>query len=118
MYPGKLHASDSATDCERGTEIGNNDRAAGVLTSAAKVQTNFFFSRTVRLKSDQFEELLRNADDPEGLHRQAKARATVVYYSSRMEAVSDLITLTYSLLIVDSRGEKATTGLPASCSKN
>jgi hypothetical protein len=36
----------------------------------------------------QFEELLRNADDSHGLHQQAKAHATIVYYSSRMEAVS------------------------------
>lgn len=38
----------------------------------------------------QFEESLRNVDDSQGLHQQAKARATIVYYSSRMEAVSDL----------------------------
>jgi hypothetical protein len=37
----------------------------------------------------QFEESLRNVDDSQGLHQQAKARATIVYYSSRMEAVSD-----------------------------
>ncbi|KAK0506685.1 hypothetical protein EDD18DRAFT_1059774, partial [Armillaria luteobubalina] len=51
------------------SELGNIDRAGGVLTSAAK-----------------FEELLRNAPDPDGTHRQARARAIVVYFSSRMEA--------------------------------
>ncbi|KIM81848.1 hypothetical protein PILCRDRAFT_8503 [Piloderma croceum F 1598] len=51
------------------TEIGNKDRAASILTSAAKL-----------------EESLRNTDDPQGLHQQPKARATIVYYSSRMEA--------------------------------
>ncbi|KAK0446558.1 uncharacterized protein EV420DRAFT_1313772 [Desarmillaria tabescens] len=51
------------------SELGNNDMAGSVLTSAAK-----------------FEELLRNAPDPDGTHRQARARAIVVYFSSRMEA--------------------------------
>ncbi|KAK0207833.1 hypothetical protein DFS33DRAFT_1408812 [Desarmillaria ectypa] len=51
------------------SELGNNDIAGSVLTSAAK-----------------FEELLRNAPDPDGTHRQARARAIVVYFSSRMEA--------------------------------
>ncbi|KAK0232662.1 hypothetical protein IW262DRAFT_1260291, partial [Armillaria fumosa] len=51
------------------SELGNIDRAGGVLTSAAK-----------------FEELLRNAPDPDGTHRQARTRAIVVYFSSRMEA--------------------------------
>lgn len=35
----------------------------------------------------QYEEDLRNADDTQGLHQQAQARAIVLYYSSRMEAV-------------------------------
>ncbi|KAK0197894.1 hypothetical protein F5146DRAFT_1099840 [Armillaria mellea] len=51
------------------SEQGNIDIAGSVLTSAAK-----------------FEELLRNAPDPDGTHRQARARAIVVYFSSRMEA--------------------------------
>ncbi|KAK0245171.1 hypothetical protein EDD85DRAFT_8484 [Armillaria nabsnona] len=51
------------------SELGNIDIAGSVLTSAAK-----------------FEELLRNAPDPDGTHRQARARAIVVYFSSRMEA--------------------------------
>ncbi|KAF8919136.1 hypothetical protein CPB85DRAFT_1429768 [Mucidula mucida] len=33
-----------------------------------------------------FEELLRNADDPEETHRQARACAIVVYFSARMES--------------------------------
>ncbi|KAF9029885.1 SPO22-domain-containing protein [Hymenopellis radicata] len=53
------------------SENGRNDLAGSVLTSAAK-----------------FEELLRNADDPEGTHRQARACAIVVYFSARMEAAS------------------------------
>ena len=36
----------------------------------------------------QFEEGLRNAADPNGLHQRAKIQATLLYYSSRMEAVS------------------------------
>ncbi|KAK0440725.1 hypothetical protein EV421DRAFT_1814595, partial [Armillaria borealis] len=55
------------------SELGNIDIAGSVLTSAAK-----------------FEELLRNAPDPDGTHRQARARAIVVYFSSRMEAVGFL----------------------------
>ncbi|KAF9007848.1 hypothetical protein BDQ17DRAFT_1237313, partial [Cyathus striatus] len=51
------------------SEAGSNVVAGSVLTSAAK-----------------FEELLRNADDPDGTHRQAIACATIVYFSSRMEA--------------------------------
>ncbi|THU92597.1 hypothetical protein K435DRAFT_726088 [Dendrothele bispora CBS 962.96] len=51
------------------SELGNNDAAASVLTSAAK-----------------FEEMLRVASDPDGSHRQSKACATIVYFSSRMEA--------------------------------
>ncbi|KAF8919157.1 hypothetical protein CPB85DRAFT_1429788 [Mucidula mucida] len=50
-------------------ENGRNDLAGSVLTSAAR-----------------FEELLRNADDPEGTHRQARACAIIVYFSARMEA--------------------------------
>ncbi|KAL0950560.1 hypothetical protein HGRIS_007363 [Hohenbuehelia grisea] len=48
---------------------GNPDAAASVLTSAAK-----------------YEELLRTADDPTGVHRQVKACASLVFFSSRMEA--------------------------------
>ncbi|PPQ85089.1 LOW QUALITY PROTEIN: hypothetical protein CVT25_009048 [Psilocybe cyanescens] len=51
------------------TESGQNVLAVGVLTSAAK-----------------FEEQLRNVDDLEDTQRRSIACATVVYYSSRMEA--------------------------------
>jgi len=51
------------------SETGSNDLAASVLACAAK-----------------YEESLRGAEDPQGLHSQAKARASVLYYSSRMEA--------------------------------
>ncbi|RDB27351.1 TPR repeat-containing protein ZIP4 [Hypsizygus marmoreus] len=51
------------------SEIGSHDVAAKVLTSAAK-----------------FEELLRNMDDADGVHRHAIACGTVVYLCSRMEA--------------------------------
>ncbi|KAK7007973.1 meiosis protein SPO22/ZIP4 like-domain-containing protein [Favolaschia claudopus] len=50
-------------------EAGSGDVAGSVLTSAAR-----------------FEELLRNAEDPDGGHRVDRACATVVYFSSRMEA--------------------------------
>jgi hypothetical protein len=43
----------------------------------------------------QFEQSLRNADDPENLHQQAIAQTTVVYYCSRMEAVSLMSRQTY-----------------------
>ncbi|KAJ7791757.1 meiosis protein SPO22/ZIP4 like-domain-containing protein [Mycena olivaceomarginata] len=51
------------------SEAGNGDVAGSVLASAAR-----------------FEELLRNAEDPDGAHRVDRACATVVYFSSRMEA--------------------------------
>ncbi|OCB89780.1 hypothetical protein A7U60_g3040 [Sanghuangporus baumii] len=52
------------------SESGKNDVAASVLSSAAK-----------------FEEQLRNSeDDGDGIHEQAKARAVVLYYCSRMLA--------------------------------
>jgi len=35
----------------------------------------------------QYEEMLRLADDIGGTHKQAKARASIIYFSSRMEAV-------------------------------
>lgn len=38
----------------------------------------------------KYEEMLRQADDPEGTHRQDIASSTIVYLSSRMEAVSAL----------------------------
>ncbi|KAJ7461286.1 hypothetical protein B0H11DRAFT_119781 [Mycena galericulata] len=50
-------------------EAGSGDVAGSVLTSAAR-----------------FEELLRNAEDPDGTHRVDRACATIVYFSSRMEA--------------------------------
>jgi len=49
--------------------MGKFELASSVLTSAAK-----------------FEQSLRNADDPQNLHRQSIAQTTVVYYCSRMEA--------------------------------
>ncbi|KAI0271679.1 hypothetical protein BC834DRAFT_922404 [Gloeopeniophorella convolvens] len=51
------------------SELGKYEMASSVLASAAK-----------------FEQSLRNTDDPQNIHRQAKAQATVVYYCSRMEA--------------------------------
>jgi len=51
------------------SEVGNNESAACVLGCAAK-----------------YEEALRNVDDPEGQHLHARARVTIVYFSSRMEA--------------------------------
>jgi hypothetical protein len=43
----------------------------------------------------QFEESLRNADDPQNLHQQSIAQTTVVYYCSRMEVVSLMSRQTY-----------------------
>ncbi|KAG7090528.1 hypothetical protein E1B28_009637 [Marasmius oreades] len=51
------------------SDIGKNEMASSVLSSAAK-----------------FEEMLRVISDPDGSHRQPKACATIVYFSSRMEA--------------------------------
>lgn len=51
------------------SDIGRNDAAASVLTSAAK-----------------YEEALRNAEDQTGTNRKAVACATIVYIASRMEA--------------------------------
>ncbi|KAJ6568977.1 meiosis protein SPO22/ZIP4 like-domain-containing protein [Mycena capillaripes] len=51
------------------SEAGNGDVAGSVLASAAR-----------------FEELLRNAEDADDAHRVDRACATVVYFSSRMEA--------------------------------
>ncbi|KAJ7752626.1 meiosis protein SPO22/ZIP4 like-domain-containing protein [Mycena metata] len=51
------------------SEAGNADVAGSVLTSAAR-----------------FEELLRNSEDTDGAHRADRACATIVYFSSRMEA--------------------------------
>ncbi|KAK7688019.1 hypothetical protein QCA50_008389 [Cerrena zonata] len=50
-------------------EIGRNDEAASVLTCAAK-----------------YEEDLKIIDDAKGSHQQAKSRAVVMYYVSRIEA--------------------------------
>ncbi|KAI0033707.1 meiosis protein SPO22/ZIP4 like-domain-containing protein [Vararia minispora EC-137] len=50
-------------------EIGKADIASKVLTSAA-----------------QYEESLRKAEDPQQMHQQARAQATVVYQCCRMEA--------------------------------
>ncbi|OCH94172.1 hypothetical protein OBBRIDRAFT_810677 [Obba rivulosa] len=55
------------------SETGSNALAASVLACAAKVVLTY-------------EESLRGTEDSQGLHSQAKARATVQYYSSRMEA--------------------------------
>lgn len=70
----------------RPSEIGNNVVAGCVLTSAAKVinVTDPLSTPDVRL---QFEELFRNAGDPDGTHQQSIACATIVYHASRMEAV-------------------------------
>jgi hypothetical protein len=66
--------------------------AASVLTCAAKVVFLMLLSLPVtRTKTDgimqQYEEMLRLADDIGGTHKQAKARASIIYFSSRMEAV-------------------------------
>ncbi|KAI0757464.1 meiosis protein SPO22/ZIP4 like-domain-containing protein [Daedaleopsis nitida] len=50
-------------------DVADLDLAAGVLGSAAK-----------------YEELLRAAEDPQGDNAQPRARAVILYYSSRMEA--------------------------------
>jgi hypothetical protein len=67
--------------------------ASSVLTSAAKVRlVNGIWAISCcpfcMLWLFQFEQSLRNADDHQNLHQQSIAQATVVYYCSRMEAVS------------------------------
>ncbi|KAI9566962.1 meiosis protein SPO22/ZIP4 like-domain-containing protein [Boletus coccyginus] len=75
--------------CKTGITLsaaGNNESAACVLACAAKVH---YFFHCVPLGSHccvQYEEALRNVDDPEGQHLHARARVTIVYFSSRMEA--------------------------------
>ena len=92
-------------------EIGNADVAANVLGCAAKVPSFSFsalydFAGNSRLRpgyarflsicppnrrapaSCQFEEGLRNAVDANGTHQRTKIQAMLIYYSSRMEAVS------------------------------
>ncbi|KAG6334327.1 hypothetical protein ID866_4762 [Astraeus odoratus] len=51
------------------SELGNSESATSVLICAA-----------------QYEEALRNQDDPDRTHEIAKARVTTLYFSSRMEA--------------------------------
>lgn len=50
-------------------DVGEPNLAASVLGSAAK-----------------YEESLRAAEDPQGEHAQSRARAVILYYTSRMEA--------------------------------
>ena len=73
------------------SECGRNDVAGSVLSSAAKVNVPVipnFLLHALTL-SIQFEEQLRNSEDAtDGTHNQAKARATVAYYCSRMVTVS------------------------------
>ncbi|KAJ7609436.1 hypothetical protein FB45DRAFT_944458 [Roridomyces roridus] len=51
------------------SEAGSGDAAGTVLTSAAR-----------------YDELLKNAEDPEGVHRVERSCASIVYFSARMEA--------------------------------
>ncbi|KIY53662.1 SPO22-domain-containing protein [Fistulina hepatica ATCC 64428] len=55
-------------------DVGKSTVANSVLTSAAKVGNL------------NYEELLRNAEDPENTHKEARATAVTLYYSCRMEA--------------------------------
>ena len=77
------------------TETGRNDVAASVLGCAAAVRTHrgtqqgrrFVGAESTDL-GFQFEEQLRNVeDDSNGAHDQAKARAVVLYFCSRMLTV-------------------------------
>lgn len=80
-------------------EAGNNESAACVLACAAKVH---YFFHSVPLGSHccvQYEEALRSVDDPEGQHLHARAQVTIVYFSSRMEAVRLLDSLGVAALI-------------------
>jgi hypothetical protein len=69
----------------------------------------------------QLEETLRSAEDPERIHAQARARATIMYFSSRMEVVSCYTHIRYPLgfltisLTGRRRGVKAMTVLLFSC---
>lgn len=69
----------------------------------------------------QFEQSLRNADDQQGSHQQSIAQATVVYYCSRMEAVSLVPCETFRIHRVPMLshmarlGRKVTKALPNIC---
>lgn len=58
-------------------------------------------------------------DDPQGLHQQGKARAVVLYYSSRMEAVSELGSRSYLgpffIFLCSRRGGKEMMAWLSSC---
>ena len=80
--------------------MGKSELASSVLTSAAKVRLVIDIWTVscypfCTLWLFQFEESLRNADDPQNLHEQSIAQTTVVYYCSRMEAVSLVFRQTY-----------------------
>lgn len=79
-------------------EVGNNESAACVLACAAKVIIYLTSSLRV-LTVRQYEEALRNIDDPGDQHLHARARVTIVYFSSRMEAVRLLDSLGVAALI-------------------
>lgn len=82
------------------SDTGKFELASSVLTSAAKVRlVNGIWAISCcpfcMLWLFQFEQSLRNADDHQNLHQQSIAQATVVYYCSRMEAVSLMPRQTY-----------------------
>lgn len=87
------------------SDNGKFELASSVLTSAAKVRlVSGIWALSCcpfcMLWLFQFEQSLRNADDPKNLHQQSIAQATVVYYCSRMEAVSLMPRQTYHILHV------------------
>lgn len=80
--------------------MGKFELASSVLTSAAKVRLvigiwTVSCYPVCTLWLFQFEQSLRNADDPKNLHQQSIAQTTVVYYCSRMEVVSLMSRQTY-----------------------
>ena len=100
--------------------------ASSVLTSAAKVRLvigiwSISCCPFCTLWLFQFEQSLRNADDPQNLHQQSIAQTTVVYYCSRMEAVSLMSRQTYLVQLCTGAescarlGRRATTVSPNIC---
>lgn len=73
--------------CTADLELGNSESAACILASAAKVIISCSAFSSALTVTVQYEEALRNMDDPDGHYVHARARVTTVYFSSRMEAV-------------------------------
>ena len=79
--------------------------------------------RSRRFSLCQLDESLRNTDQAEDTHAQAKARAMIVYHTCRMEAVRAFWYIELPFPHSDAMpllrlGKKAMKGLPSSCSRS